>query len=233
MAGATLGATAVFAANAEAATYVVNSTDDDGTGTCNLSPGECTLRDAISTANADDTSDTVEFSVVSGTIALDQGVIEIEDSADLNINGPVPGTLTVSGGDATGILQISGDGAVSISGLTLTDGSSTTNGGAIYASAPLTLTNVMISGNTATNLGGGVYSEDELTISGSTITGNAARIGGGIASFGKYDVVIENSTISGNSADNGGGIFAIGASLSLTQSTISGNTSSQYGGGIV
>jgi CSLREA domain-containing protein len=232
VAGATLGATAVFAANAEAATYVVNSTGDDGAGTCTPSPGECTLRDAVTTANADDTSDTVDLSGVSGTIALDQGVIEIADSAGLNINGPGPGTLTVEGGDATGILEINGDGAVSISGLTLTDGSSATNGGAIAASASLTLTNVTISGNTA-GVGGGVYSEDELTISGSTITGNTASDGGGIGTFGKYDVVIENSTISGNTADNGGGIFAFGGSLLLTQSTISGNTSSQVGGGIV
>jgi CSLREA domain-containing protein len=233
VAGATLGATAVFAANAEAATYVVNSTADDVPGTCNPSPGVCTLRDAISTANADDTADTVDLSGVSGTIALTQGVIEITDSADLNINGPGPGALTVSGGDATGMLQISGAGAVSIFGLTLTGVSSDTNGGAIDASAPLTLTNVTISGNTTTVFGGGVYSEDELTISGSTITGNTAFVGGGIATFGKYDVVIENSTISGNTAVNGGGIFAFfRSSLSLTQSTISGNTSSQGGGGI-
>ena len=159
VAGATVGVTAAFAANAEAATYVVNSTADDGTGTCSPSPGECTLRDAVTTANGDGMPDTVELSGVSGTIALAQGVIEITDSADLNINGPGPGTLTVSGGDATGILQINGAGAVSISGLTLTAGSSDTNGGAIYASAPLTLTNVTISGNTATDGGGGVYSE--------------------------------------------------------------------------
>ena len=71
MAGATLGATAVFAANAEAATYIVNSTADDGTGTCNPSPDKCTLRDAVTTANADGTADTVALSGVSGTIALD------------------------------------------------------------------------------------------------------------------------------------------------------------------
>jgi CSLREA domain-containing protein len=231
VAGATLGATAVFAANAEAAIYTVNSTGDAGTGTCDPT-GVCTLRDAVETANITGDSDTVDLSEVSGTITLTQGVIGITDPGGLDIEGPGPGTLAVSGGGASGIFQIDpGAEAVSISGLTLTAGSSA-GGGAILTGAPLSLTNVTISRNTTTGLGGGVYSDDALTISGSTITGNTAIAGGGIATSGKYDVVIENSTISGNTAAHGGGIFAFGVSLSLTQSTISGNTSSQIGGGI-
>jgi CSLREA domain-containing protein len=267
VAGATLGATAVFAANAEAATYIVTSTADNGTGTCNSSPGECTLRDAVTTANANGTvgtPDTVDLSGVSGTITLDptSGVIVIDDPGGLDINGPGPGTLAVSGGNATGIFQINpGAGAVSISSLALTAGSSPANGGAIDdTGAPLTLTNVTISGNTAADRGGGVYSDRALTISGSTITGNTAGTGGGIAAFGKYSVAIDNSTISGNTAQGGGGIYSVfdavsitgshidtnqatssngggiatyAGSLSLTGSTVSGNTSSQGGGGIL
>jgi len=246
LAGATLGATAVFAANAEAANYVVNSTSDDGTGTCNPSPAECTLRDAVETANPTGEADTVDLSGVSGTITLTQGDIEITDPGGLNINGPGPGTLTVSGGNATGIFQIDDDaGGVSISGLTLTAGSSTGNGGAIETAAPLTLTNVTISGNTAEDSGGGVYSEAALTISGSTITGNTANIGGGIAaSAPKYDinVDIENSTISGNTANEiGGGIAIIGkydnTNVDIENSTIGGDTAeagntAEAGGGI-
>ena len=239
VAGATLGVTAVFGANAEAATYTVNSTADDGAGTCSPSPGQCTLRDAVTTANNNGsvgTPDVVDLSGVSGTIALDPttGFIGITAPGGLNINGPGPGTLTVSGGNATGIFQINpGAGDVSISGLALTAGSSPANGGAIDdTGAPLTLTNVTISGNTAADRGGGVYSNRALTISGSTITGNAAGSGGGIASFGTYNVAIEDSTISGNTAQIGGGIYAFGGSLALTGSTISGNTSSQNGGGI-
>jgi CSLREA domain-containing protein len=240
VAGATLGATAVLAANAEADTYTVNSTADDGTGMCNPSPDECTLRDAVTTANENGTPDTVDLSGVSGTITLDpsNGAIGITDPDGLNINGAGAGALTVSGGSATGIFQITGDGAVSISGLTLTDGSSATNGGAIEdTSAPLTLTNVTISGNSTTEGGGGVYSNRELTISGSSITGNTAGLGGGIATtgFAKYSagVTVDDSTISGNTAQTGGGIFAFGGSVSLTGSTISGNTSAERGGGVL
>jgi CSLREA domain-containing protein len=268
VAGATLGATVVFAANADAATYIVNSTADDGTGTCNPTPGECTLRDAVTTANGNGTvgtPDTIDLSGVSGTITLDpaNGAIGVADPGGVNINGPEPGTLTVSGGNQTGIFLVDpGAGAVSISALTLTDGSSTTNGAAIDATgAPLALTNVTISGNTTTDRGGGVYSDSALTISGSTITGNTAGSGGGIAIVGKYGVAtIENSTISGNTAQTGGGIYSVfdalsitgshidtnqatsssgggiatlAGSLSLTGSTVSGNTSSQGGGGIL
>jgi CSLREA domain-containing protein len=242
-AGATLGATAVFAANAEAATYVVNSTADDGTGTCNPSPGVCTLRDAVTSAHANGAPDTVDLTGMSGTITLDQGVIGITDPGGLSINGPGPGTLTVSGGNATRIFEINpGAGAVSISGLTLTAASSTSDGGAISnTGAPLTLTNVAISGNTTTGDGGGVYSDHALTISGSTITGNTADSGGGIATFGKYGpaggaaISITGSNIDNNQAasGSGGGIFASHGSLSLTGSTVSGNTSSEGGGGIV
>jgi CSLREA domain-containing protein len=240
VAGATLGATMAFAANAEAATYLVNSTDDDGTGTCNPSPGECTLRDAVLTANANGTvgtPDTVDLSGVTGTITLDpaMGAIDINHPGGLNINGPGPGALTVSGGNATGIFENTGGTAVSISGLTLTAGSSADNGAAISnTDVPLTLTNVTISGNTTTDNGGGVYTEGPLTVSGSTITGNtAADVGGGIAAVGKYtDIVIENSTIgTGNTADNGGGIFIFGGSLEITGSTVSGNASAAGGGG--
>jgi CSLREA domain-containing protein len=233
VAGATLGATAMFAAGAEAATYVVNSTADGGTGTCNPSPGECTLRDAVTTANTNGvpgTPDTVDLSGESGTITLDptRGVIEIAAPGGLNINGPGPDTLAVSGDDATGIFVTNaGAGDVSISGLTLTGGSSSTNGGAIDASnAPLTLTNVTISGNTATESGGGVYSERPLTISDSTIADNTAGSGGGgIFASGKYNVVIEDSTISGNTAEAGGGIYSGPfTELSITGSTIGGST---------
>jgi CSLREA domain-containing protein len=243
VAGATLGAAAVFAANTEAATYTVNSTADDGTGTCNPSPGECTLRDAVTTANTNGTAgtpDTIDLSGVSGTITLDptKGVIGITDPGGLNINGPGSGTLAVSGGGQTGIFQINaGTGApVSISALTLTAGSSTANGGAIAdAFSPLTLTKDTVSGNTTTGAGGGIYSRNALTISGSTITGNTASSfpgGGGIAAL-KYSVSISDSTISGNSAVNGAGIFSEVDNVSVTGSHIDNNqATSGVGGGI-
>ncbi len=240
IAGATLGATAAFAANAEAATYTVTTPGDGGTGTC---AATCTLRQAINTANGSGvagTPDTINFAPnVTGTITLTQGQITISDPGGLNLDGPGAGTLSVSGGGASGIFAISassGNPAVSISGLTLTDGTSSNPGGAIDDStSPLTLTDDTISGNTAAR-GGGVYSEKDVTISGSTISGNTApsEEGGGIDVSGagptKYGLTISNSTVSGNSADAGGGIISFGP-VSITDSQITSNHATNGPGG--
>jgi CSLREA domain-containing protein len=244
VAAATLGATAVFAANAQAATYTVTTTADNGPGTCTAS--ECTLRDAITAANTNGTAgtpDTIDLSGVSGTITLDPtgGPIVINDPGGLSINGPGAGTLAVSGGHQTGIFAIaptSGQPPVSISGLTLTAGAAGTSmiGGAIAdlrrpaqpggsGGSPLTLTNDTITGNTAAAAGGGIYSTNALVISGSTITGNTAgTVGGGIGTGAKYRpaMTIENSTISGNTAQAGGGIGS-DDKISITGSHIDNN----------
>ena len=80
---------------------------------------------------------------------------------------------------------------VSISGLTLTGGDVTGNGGAIRSSENLTVTDSTISGNSATSssytttaAGGGIFSRSgNLTVTDSTISGNSAGgDGGGIHS---------------------------------------------------
>jgi hypothetical protein len=127
VAGATLGATAVFAANAEAATYTVSGTGD-ASGSCTGT--SCpTLRDAVTAANASGvagTPDTIDLTGLSGIIALTQGQITVTDPGGLNIDGPGAGTLSVSGGGTSGIFSINTTGTpappVSISGLTLTHG---------------------------------------------------------------------------------------------------------------
>jgi trimeric autotransporter adhesin len=58
-----------FAAGAPAATFVVNSSLDPGSGGCTA--GECTLREAITAANATTTADTINFSF--GTSARSSG----------------------------------------------------------------------------------------------------------------------------------------------------------------
>lgn len=236
MAGATLGATAVFATSAQAATYTVTGTGD-ATGSCTgLS---CpTLRDAVTATNTSGvagTPDTIDLTGLTGTIALTQGKITITDPGGVNIDGPGAGTLTVSGGGTSGIFDINPPAtpapSVSISGLTLTDGTTSSAGGAVDDQrGPLTLTNDTISGNTASSSGGGVYASDPLTVSGSTITGNTstALFGGGIES--KYRATITNSTISGNTASVGGGIDSLG-DLSVTGSQITSNQASGQGGG--
>jgi hypothetical protein len=256
IAGATLTASALFAAGAQAATvntYTVTTTGDDS-GSTALCEGSSpsytcgTLRDAIYAANSDGQNDLITFqSGLSGTITLGS-TLTISDGGGLMIDGPGSGTLTVSGAgpeqhyrvfDVTSQNSYYG---TTISGLTVTNGHVDGRGGAIYNedNGRLTLTDDVISGSTATSEGGGVSSNGNTTISGTTITGNASSdsAGGGLylESGGPFDIAsaqIENSTITGNTANNnGGGIESKDVDLAITGSQITNNTTGNYGGGI-
>jgi CSLREA domain-containing protein len=230
--GAALGASAVFATSAQAASYVVNTTADDAPGgTCSPSPGTCTLRDALTAANADTSADTITFaSSVTGAITLSNGALPVDGSGGVTIQGPGASILTISGGHASQIFDdTSGTNvADAISGLTLTDGSTSSPGGAIDQAedSSLTLTDDVISGSTttSTNGGGGVYSDGSLTLSGTTINGdnNASDGNGGGISIGyERSLTTSDSTISGNTAaDSGGGIGARGKGEDGDESTI-------------
>ncbi|MGH3609290.1 MAG: choice-of-anchor Q domain-containing protein, partial [Pseudonocardiaceae bacterium] len=255
VAGLALSSSALFAANAQAQALTVMSSNDDPAGTLCTSGSCTTLRDAISQANADGTSDTITFDPsVTGPIDIHvNGPLNVTTPQGLTITGPGAGNLAITGGGTVQDFHISpssGVPAVSITGLTLTNGSSSTQGGAVdNVNANLTLTNDVVSDSTTTNGvgGGGIYSDGPLNLSGTTVTGNTASSGpgGGVrlaTPHGKYfsspvNETIVNSTISGNtSAGNGGGVDADGGSnVSASQAKITDNQatgSSAYGGGI-
>src|SRR5438094_6538095 len=102
---------------ARAATYTVNSLADPGDGNCNAA--ECTLREAITQANANGGGDTINFTV-NGTINLSSELPNV--SVGVSIAGPGAGLLTIrrdSGGDYT-VLTVNAIGTVvlvNISGL--------------------------------------------------------------------------------------------------------------------
>ena len=124
----------------------------------------------------------------------------------------------------------------SLSGLTISGGSSTGNGGGLYNDGTATLTNCTVSGNSAEGDGAAVANGTTatLTIVACTISDNTASglsgYGGGVANSGT--ATLANCTISGNSAVDGGGLWNSGAAatLTLTDSTISGNSAGSGGG---
>jgi hypothetical protein len=232
----------------------------------NFTDGQTSLREAIFAANLVAGADTIAFAaaLTSGgpaTLILTQGELAITDS--LTIQGPGASLLTIdasgndptptqNNGDGTRLFNVdNGDAAnsinVSISGLTLTGGDVTGDGGAIRSVENLTIQNSTITGNSATGyvdhtyyfqgypspyvyslpaVGGGVSNrQGALTVTGSTISNNSAfGYGGGISSrFGTASVA--TSTITGNSHGGieAGGLSSAG-SLSVTQSSISGNS---------
>ena len=222
---------------AQAASFTVNSTADPGDGICDAS--ECTLREAITAANANPGADTIVFLGVTGTINLTGPLPEITDG--LEIVGPGPDKLTVrrdSGGDY-GIFRVFAS-DLRITGLTISNGSGESGSGIRKNGLGLLeITNVTISGNSGGFTAGGIdancvdFVPSQVKITDSTISNNSSNgLGGGICTLNDT-VTISNSTVShNNSAANGGGIAVGDGSLTISNSNISGNTSTFDGGGI-
>jgi hypothetical protein len=221
--------------------FTVTDFGDAGIG----SDGSGDLRYAITAANTnDDLSNTIVFDPsLSGTISLAQGPLTI--NKDLEIDGPGPDVLTVSGNDQSGVFSIPADPGgqnVTISGLTIADGTGVQNrGGGVFSDhATLTLSGCTVAGNAvgSSGFGGGVYqSGGTVTLNSCTVSANTSGGAGG----GTYDnlgtLIVNASTVSGNtSGESGGGIRSIGSHLgqpdtmvTITSSLIADNRSAPGG----
>lgn len=217
--------------------FTVNTIDDSGPGS---------LRQAIASANAMAGPDTINFSsplfATPQTIELTSGQLPVTDG--VIINGPGASLATISGNKLSRIFQIQTNLGVTISGVTLTEGSDPL-GGAIdntIQGGPLTIDHCIFQGNIA-GVGGAINCGYSLTILNSTISNNsAAQAGGGIYLIGSsftapVTLTISGSTVADNSAQRGAGIllasqFSATASLSLIDSTLSGNQANDVGGGL-
>ncbi|NJM62059.1 MAG: hypothetical protein HC849_20600 [Oscillatoriales cyanobacterium RU_3_3] len=198
-----------------------------------LTPGNVSLREAVFFTNSDGIIDFAP-SLTGGTIRLTLGELEIEKN--LTIRGLGANNLTISGNNASRIFNVD-DGnsnnaiAFSIAGLTLTEGATTDNGGAISNSENLTVFDSTITLNSA-NSGGGIFNTENTQIFNSTIDSNSADSqGGGILNQGNLQ--IDRTTILGNLAlVDGGGINNDGGTLTVTNSTINTNFAQVASGGI-
>lgn len=207
-----------------AATYTVNSTGDtaDGTagdGLCGqtlpsfppggaptLIAGTCTLRAAITEANANSGIDTIAFNLAptgpatSVTVSLTSDLPAITEALMIDAsNTGNAATVTVDGGGTSSVLQFTGAaGSSVVTALTITGGlnDSATGGGAIYfaptAPSRLTLNQVVLDANSAEpgngpgagagGPGGAVSVSDgnALVVNGGSMTGNSALQGGAV-----------------------------------------------------
>jgi CSLREA domain-containing protein len=249
-----------------AATITVNTTADELNN-----DGDCSLREAIQAANtnaavdactAGDTSlDTIN--IPAGTYTLSIGGTDENNNAtgdldiltsggNMDIVGAGAATTIIESCNGTGctgidrVLDIAlgvGTITVNISGVTIRNGNTNSDGGGIRNYGTTNFTNSIISGNKALGNGGGIYnktSSSPLTITNSTVSGNTTSLaGGGIYNNpGSSALTITNSTVSGNTTsgnNGGGGIYNTGSSstLTITNSTLSDNHApSGSGGGI-
>jgi CSLREA domain-containing protein len=180
---------------ARAANITVDTLLDENDGSC--SDGDCSLRDAIQLANADDT---IDFSVT-GVTTLELGDIPLDKS--LTILGPGNNNLTISGDNNSRIFYIYDSIPVTISDVTIADGYAD-DGGGIYNLGSLTLLHSIISNNSSTDDGGGIYNgTGTLYVEQSAFISNTAEYGGGIKNQDATATLI-NSTFYSNYADRRG-----------------------------
>lgn len=178
----------------------VNSVADTTDGICDVA--SCTLREAMTVAQPDDTIAFSNLFNAPQTINL-TGVLP-DISANLTITGPGADRLTVrrsTGGDYRIFLVAAG--SATISGLTISNGKS--------------------------GFAGGILVHGSLTLNDAAVTGNESAIGGGVYLDGA-GMLIQRTTISGNKASDGAGVYiyryheSAGAISTLTNCTVSANT---------
>ncbi len=207
---------------------VVSTLVDESDG--NFGAGDLSLREAIEAAGPNPGNDTITFAAALNGQTITLAGTELLVKGDVTITGPGASLLSISGNNASRVFQIASGANVTISALTIKNGTASgIGGGGIYNNGgTLSFSNSFISGSTG-YLGGALYNTGTLTISNSTISGNSAAYGGGLYAY-QGAVTIANSTISGNSALGGGGVKNR-STLTISNSTLSDN-SANVGGGL-
>lgn len=223
--------------SALAATYNVTKILDTNDGSCD--PIDCSLREAIGSANATGDDDTITFDqavfATPQTITLTGSALNITNNGKLSINGA--DRLSVSANNLSRVFNISIGADVTISSLTVSKGNfpggNFSGGGGILNNGTLIINMLTITDNSASGGGGGggIFNElsGVLTVQNSTLSNNAGLTGGGIANWGTATIL--NTTVSTNSSQFDGGGIVNNGSLILTNTTVAGNTANTRGGG--
>jgi hypothetical protein len=221
--------------------YTVNTTADIATGTGTSG----SLRYVLGLANADPNPDgsTIGFDptvfATPQTITLSSGLGQLnlgETAGPQVIQGPTGG-VTVSGGGAVQVFNVAAGVTATISGLTISGGSTSvfTSGGGVSNSGTLSLTDCTVADNSTGALGAGLYNNGTLSLTDCSVADNSAQgFGGGL--YNARTLSLTDCTLADNSAGvRGGGLGAGGGlentgTLSLTACTVSGNSAYRGGG---
>ena len=147
----------------------------------------------------------------------------------------------ISGDDSYQIFNIDG-GSLEISSLTMTAGSSESNGGAIaVSSGSLSMNNSVISNSDSVGHGGGIYADNsDVVITNSAITGNTAGVDEAVSGAGIFfaggeenSLVIDKSGLDNNSAtDDGAGLYVSGGIATITNTSFAENNATDKGGAL-
>jgi CSLREA domain-containing protein len=218
---------------------VVNTTDDE------VDPGNGTtsLREAITAASAAPGSnisfDPAVFPAAgAATIQLidDAQHRTLELAANVTIVGPGDSALSVRGGGVVSnfsVFTVDVGVTATVSGLTVTAGRTSANGGGIQNGGTLALLDCAITANSAAIFGAGIYSSGLLTLTSCSLASNNTGADGGGLFVDSGITQIIGGNISGNSAGTeGAGIEANSGTMMVTGTAITNNKAGLFGGGI-
>ncbi len=236
--------------SAPAAVYTVTKTADTSDGTCDA---DCSLREAITAANATADNDVIVFSLPlfssPQTITLSGTELVVAANGTLTIYGTGANRLTISGNNTSRILATGANVVVNIHGLRFTGGNgagtlNTGRGGAIYnVGGTMVLTDSVLTSNSAANGGAmnnaastGPAVNANLTIVNCVVSNNSSTSSGAaLQNFSTSTVHMRNTTVNNNTSSGTGiaSAFQANGSVTITNSTFSGNSSpGGTGGGI-
>ena len=219
---------------------------------------DCSLYNAILSANGEEQIEPLN-SCEDGDEAVDETQTGT-DTITLDFSGSDEATITltstlsitsavvidgagfeISGDDSYQIFNIDG-GSLEISSLTMTAGSSESNGGAIAVSnGSLSMNNSVISNSASVGHGGGIYADNsDVVITNSAITGNTAGVDEAVSGAGIFfaggeenSLVIDKSGLDNNSAtDDGAGLYVSGGIATITNTSFAENSATDKGGAL-
>lgn len=163
--------------------YLVNTTSDTVvTGACQNGNRGCSLRGVIRAANSHPGADGIEIYLPAGSVINLAGALpNITES--VSIIGPGADQLTVrrnTGGNYR-IFNVFTTGAVTLSGLTISNGLSSNGDGIANGSGTVNGTNRVLSGNAALD-GGGISNNSSGTVNVSDVSQGKGQLGQAITS---------------------------------------------------
>ncbi len=196
----------------------VDSAADSGAGS---------LRQAVGAANSGD----VVLVRTEAPIVL---ATPITVSSNITIQGETgPLMHTLSGGGTSRILVVPSGYSLTLSGLTVEEGYSAGDGGALVNHGSLSLVNVRLRNNLAGGSGGAIYHDgSSLTADRSCFVDNGAHAGGGLYALGGNLELSSTAFIGNISTEGGGGLAVLDGDLELANGSILANESLTAGGGL-
>jgi CSLREA domain-containing protein len=220
--------------------FVVTSHGDaadavPGRGVCKAVGGGCTLRAAVQEGAED-----VALGEGPVTIELPAGHIDLGSELDvprgnITILGAAMSSTVISAGGSDRAFDVASGVNLTLDDLTVTDGASDVEGGAIRAfSASLTLHDVAVTNSVAQGNGGALFAGgSDVSVSDCIFSGDVGLAGGALDTYGGT-LSITKSTFTGLLARDVGGAVAVGlaSAVEVKNSTFSTNTSEGSGGAL-